>query len=418
MRPLILILGVTLTVACMSCGDSTVAVQSSAPAAADWRAAARAAASTVDSSWLAARLAVLADDDMQGRDNLSPGGAKARQWLEEQMTAIGLEPMGTDGFEQAFDQGVNLVGRIAGKDPALAHEYVLISGHYDHLGVVGAPHSQCHPSNLAPGDDICNGAADNAAGSIATLAVANALMHSQGTRRSILVVLWDAEEDGLLGSHYFADTDPRVPLDRIAAMYSIDNVGAYIIKGVDDSFAIGTEYATGLREKVTAINTEVGFNQFPVSSFFVGSETGGRSDHLPFRLHNVPIIFFGSGSPPEYHTPADEIGIVGFDKLAKITRHIVLMTADVANDDTRPTFVAAPAPQLDDARALVALGKVVLADPASIGFDDPFVINLLEGWLTQLNAYLADPPQTDQEWAAYQRYVKNIITTVYQFIDG
>ena len=420
MKPtLIFVLGLALMAACSSESTSVPSATSAPPTAAQWKASARAAASTIDGAWMESRLSVLASDDMEGRDNLSPGGAKARAWLEGQMTDIGLEPMGTDGFEQAFEQGINLVGRIAGNDPALADEYVLVSGHYDHLGVVGAPHSQCKASKLAPGDTICNGAADNGAGSIATLAIANALAHSAlGTRRSILVVFWDAEEDGLLGSHYFADQDPRVPLEKIAAMYSVDNVGAYIIKGVDDSFAIGTEYATGLRERITAINAETGFNQWPVSSFFVGSETGGRSDHLPFRLHNVPVIFFGSGSPPEYHTPADEIGIVGFNKLEKITRHVALMTADVANDDTRPSFVADPRPQLDDARALIALGEVVVADPSSLGISDPLLVGILKGWLTDLKAYIAHPPNTDAEWASYQRLVKSIITTVYGFIGG
>lgn len=415
MKPtLILVLGLALMAACSS-DDSS----SAPPTAEAWKASARAAASTIDGAWMASRLSVLAGDDMEGRDNLTAGGAKAREWLKGQMTEIGLQPMGTDGFEQAFERGINLVGRIAGNDPVLADEYVLVSGHYDHLGVVGAPHSQCRKSTLAPGDMICNGAADNGAGTIATLAIANALAHSQlGTRRSILIVLWDAEEDGLLGSHYFADADPRVPLEKIAAMYTVDNVGAYIIRGVEDSFAIGTEYATGLREKVTTINAETGFNQWPVSSFFVGSETGGRSDHLPFRLHGVPVIFFGSGSPPQYHTPADEIDIVSFDKLEKITRHVALMTADVANDDARPTFVADPLPQLDDARALIALGEVVLADPSSLGIDDPLLVGILEGWLADLKGYLANPPNTDQEWEAYERFVKSIITTVYGFIGG
>jgi Zn-dependent M28 family amino/carboxypeptidase len=115
---------------------------------------------------------------MEGRDNLTAGGARARAWLENEMIEIGLEPMGHDGFEQPFEQGVNLVGRIAGNDPLLADEYVVVSGHYDHLGVVGAPHSQCRASARAPDDTICNGAADNGAGSVATLAIANALARS------------------------------------------------------------------------------------------------------------------------------------------------------------------------------------------------------------------------------------------------
>lgn len=389
------------------------------PTAEEWRGSARAAANTIGADWLESRLGILAADDMEGRGNLRPGGAKAREWLKAQMAEIGLEPMGNDGYEQAFDEGINLVGRIPGKDPALADEYVLVSGHYDHLGVVGEPGSQCRESAQAPGDTICNGAADNAAGTIASLAAANALAHSElGTRRSILVVLWDAEEDGLLGSYHFADDDPLVPLEKIVAMYSVDNVGAYIIAGVDDSFAIGTEYSDGLREQVKAVNAETGLNFWPVSSFFVGSDTGGRSDHLPFRLHDVPIIFFGSGSPPQYHTPADELGIVSLEKLQKITRHVALMTADLANADGRPAFVSEPRPQLDDARALVALGQVVLADPAALGLDDPSLIGILETWMADLDNYLDNPPQTDEEWASYELFVKSIITAVYGFIGG
>lgn len=417
MNWLILLFALLLSGIGSSCGSSD---GSSAPPTAEaWKASARAAAAAIDATELESDLVVLADDAMEGRDNLTPGGARARQWLVEQMTAIGLEPMGTNGFEQAFDRGVNLVGRIAGSDAALAEEYVIVSGHYDHLGVVGAAGRQCRPSPRLPADVVCNGAADNAAGVVATLAVAKALAQSElGTRRSILIAFWDAEEDGLLGSRHFADTEPLVPLDKVVAMYSVDNVGGYIIEGVEDSFAIGTEYATGLRERVNAINAETGFTQWPVSSFFVGSDTGGRSDHLPFRLRNVPIIFFGSGSPPEYHTPADDIAVVSLDKLTQITRHVALMTADVANDDTRPTFVAAPVPQLDDARALLALGEVVLADPASIGFDDPVVISLLEGWVRRLNGYVADPPTTPQEWASDEQFVKSILNLVYEFIGG
>jgi len=414
MRPAWIPFLLVLLSACSS-NDSS----SKPPTAEELRESSRAAAATVDSEWLASRLAVLAGDEMEGRDNLTAGGAKARAWLEEQMIEIGLEPLGRDGFEQPFEQGVNLVGRIAGSDPLLAEEYVLVSGHYDHLGVVGAPRSQCRARSSTPGDTICNGAADNAAGSVATLAVANALANSDlGTRRSILVVFWDAEEDGLLGSRYFADQDPIVPLEQIVAMYSVDNVGGYIIKGVEDSFAIGTEYATGLREKVNAVNAETGFTQWPVSSFFVGSDTGGRSDHLPFRLHGVPIIFFGSGSPPEYHTVNDEIDVVSFDKLTQITRHVTLMTADVANDEGRPGFVDAPVPQLDDARAVLALGYVVQADPASLGLDDPFLIRILDGWIGRLERFIANPPTTDAGWETYETFVKEIINTVYSVIGG
>lgn len=415
MRPALIPVFLLALLAACSSSDSS----SKAPTAEGLRESSREAAATIDSGWLASRLAVLAGDEMEGRNNLTAGGARARAWLESQMIEIGLEPMGHDGFEQPFEQGVNLVGRITGNDPDLADEYVIVSGHYDHLGVVGEPRSQCRASTRRPQDTICNGAADNGAGSVATLAVANALAHSRlGTRRSILVAFWDAEEDGLLGSRYFADQDPLVPLEQIVAMYSVDNVGGYIIKGVEDSFAIGTEYATGLREKVAAVNAETGFTQWPVSSFFVGSDTGGRSDHLPFRLHGVPIIFFGSGSPPEYHTVADEIGIVSFDKLTEITRQVTLLTADVANDEERPGFVSEPSQQLDDARALLALGYVVREDPSSLGLTDPLLLGILDGWIRGLERYVNDPPTTEAAWKAYEKFVKEILTTIYAVIGG
>jgi hypothetical protein len=67
---------------------------------------------------------------------------------------------------------------------------------------------------------------------------------------------------------------------------------------------------------------------------------------------------------------------------------------------------------------LIALGEVVLADPSSLGIDDPVLVGILEGWLGDLKGYLAHPPNTDAEWASYQRLVKSIITTVYGFIGG
>ena len=384
----------------------------------NWRGAALDAAATIDASWLQERIAALSDDNMEGRDNLSLGGQRAREWLKSQMEAIGLEPFGRSGWEQPFPEGINLVGRLEGKDEALKNEYVVVSGHYDHLGIVGAPHSQCRALDDDP-DTICNGAADNAAGSIATLAIAKALVESKvGVRRSVLFLLWDAEEDGLLGSKYFVSQDPIVPLDSIVAMYTVDNVGAMVIPGVMSSFALSVETSDRLRELVKINNEALNYENYPVSAFFAGDTSGGRSDHVAFRDSGIPVIFFGSGSPPQYHTPEDEVGIINFEKLTLITRHALLMTADVANDADRPDFVADPRPSLDDATALVALGEIVLADPGALGLDDPELIGVLQGFMDQLNEYLANPPQTDAEWQAYQQYVRSIIVVVYTFISG
>jgi hypothetical protein len=110
--------------------------------------------------------------------------------------------------------GKNVVAMIEGTDPKLKHEYVMLSAHYDHVGV-GTPNAE--------GDSIYNGARDNAVG---TVAVINAARHfaKNPSKRSILLCAWTAEEKGLLGSAFFAE-NPLIPLKQIIYNLNIDNAG-------------------------------------------------------------------------------------------------------------------------------------------------------------------------------------------------
>ncbi len=119
---------------------------------------------------------------------------------------------GPDAFRQTFDAGTNLVGVIPGSD--LADQYVIVGAHYDHLG------SDCKGSG--PADNICNGATDNASGVAAALAVARSIAgDEQAPRRSVVIALWDAEEDGLLGSAAYL-ANPLVPLAQTVAYVNFD----------------------------------------------------------------------------------------------------------------------------------------------------------------------------------------------------
>ena len=358
-------------------------------------------------------LAVLAADAMEGRDNLSPGGLLARQYLLEQMADLDLTPMGTDDFEQPFEQGVNLVGLIPGTDPELAAEYVLISGHYDHLGTADDPSSQCRSSRA---DKICNGAADNAAGVAATLLIARALSNLEvGPRRSILIVFWDAEEDGLLGSRHFVGTDPLVPLGQISAMFSIDIVGTELFSGGGYQFAIGVDHSEELRQVNHAVNDRLGTTVFPVSLNFDGG-AGGRSDHKPFIEEGVPALFYGSGSSPEYHTPADEIDVVDTDLAMGLIRHVLVVSIELANGEEHPSFQQERHPHIDDAIALSEIGHQVLEDPAAVGLTEDSLVLMMENWMDRLDGYIESPPQTDREWAEYQRFIDQILEAVYAFL--
>lgn len=373
-----------------------------------FRISAEAAMLGISSAWLKTRLEILAADDMEGRDNLKPGGEKAREYIIGELLAMGVTPRGTTGWTQPFEKGVNVIGEIPGQDPVLGKEYVIIGAHYDHLG------PSC--GDIA-GDTICNGATDNATGTAAAMAIARALVNNQaGTKRSVLVVLWDAEEDGLLGSSYYKETGLPIPLSAIIAVVNIDTVGTTIIPGVASSFAIGSEYASNIRPLIHANSATSGYTSHPVSSFFDGSDGNRGSDHLPFRKAGIPVVWYAGGTPEEYHTPADEIGLVDWEKLEGVTRHALLTTADLANTASKPEFVAEPKPHIDDAVALLEMAEAALVDPAITARLSTAMLDLANQWLEKLRSYVQTPPQTETEWEEYQTFLKGIIALVYSLL--
>ena len=154
----------------------------------------------------------MAADELEGRDNGTAGSLAAQQILIGQLAQFAqpADPtmVGDDGFRHVFPSGTNLLGVIPGGD--LADEWVVLGAHYDHLG------TDCRIDD--PADSICNGATDNATGVAVALDAARAIAAAGTPRRSVLVALWDAEEDGLLGSaaylqapHAPRDADDRVP---------------------------------------------------------------------------------------------------------------------------------------------------------------------------------------------------------------
>jgi len=378
-----------------------------------------AAAQSLSQKWLEQSLGVIAADDTEGRDNLTAGGKKARQYLISRLQAMGVKPAGKQGYEQPFSKGVNVVGVIPGADPSLASEYLILSAHYDHLGMVGVKGSQCKSKKTktkAKNAKVCNGAVDNAAGCAVVLGVVQALTSTKTRlKRSLLVVFWDAEEDGLLGAKHFANTEPLVPLAQVAAMFSVDAIGGDIVTGLAPFFALGLEYSSGMRKVVHDVDAYAGGQTHAVSSFFTGSEVGGRSDHLPFRLKSIPVIFFSSGAPPEYHSPADEVGIVKLPGLTAMARKVLLVCASVADAAARPAFVATPRPHLDDARALVALGTYVVKYPQSAGLTESMVNTVLAPMMKKLKEFIKTPPQTEAQWQEYQTYIKSVVSLVFSF---
>lgn len=229
----------------------------------------------------------------------------------------------------------NVLGLLEGSDPKLKDEYVIVSAHYDHLGVVGG-RTQF-------------GADDNASGVAALLEIAHAFVAGGvRPRRSILFVSFDSEEAGLLGSFYYA-RHPALPIERAAAVLNMDMVGRNedtpTWKFSPEQTArsvnlVGTLYSPALRKIAEQQNHATGL----LLDFKTDSEDKeewfARSDQYVFATERVPVILFNTGEHPDYHTENDTWNLLNYPKLEKIARLVFLTAADVANRDTRPAFEA------------------------------------------------------------------------------
>ena len=272
----------------------------------------------------------LAADDLEGRDNGTAGSALARRFLIGQLRSFskGLDPSarGEDAYLQRFPRGANVVSLIRGTD--LADQYVVVGAHYDHIG------RGCGKGE--PGDRICNGATDNATGVAAAVSVGRAIAATR-PRRSVVIALWDQEEDGLVGSGYYT-RHPLVPLERTVAYINFDLQGANLSPSQRRStFAVGAETGGPLLERIVRTAGRHRNLQTNMLSWIFGQ---GRSDYVRFLDVAVPSVFFTDATGPCYHTAQDEFEIVDTDKLVVQIDTALKTTYELANRRATPVFQA------------------------------------------------------------------------------
>lgn len=177
----------------------------------------------------------------------------------------------------------NVAGKVEGSDAKLKSEYVVFSGHWDHLGI-GEPD--------AKGDKIYNGAYDNASGVAAILGIADVLAKmpkKERPKRSMLFLFPTAEEQGLLGADYYT-RNPLVPLSKTAANVNIDGVNFF--GKVSDFMPLGAERSsimTQIEEAAAERKMTVKSDTRPEQGFFF------RSDHFPFAKFGVPAVSLQHG---------------------------------------------------------------------------------------------------------------------------
>jgi hypothetical protein len=221
----------------------------------------------------------------------------------------------------------NTVGILEGTDPVLKQEYIVVSGHMDHVG------TRCR--GATPADTICNGADDDGSGTVGVVEVAEALSQpGAAPKRSVIFLTVSAEERGLWGSQYFAN-HPPVDVKSIVADLNMDMIGR---NWKDSVVAIGMQHSDlgAMAEQVAAQHPELRMrvidDQWPSENLY------GRSDHYNFAVKGIPILFFTSGLHADYHAVTDSPDKIDAEKEERILRLVFYLAEEIGNRAERPRW--------------------------------------------------------------------------------
>ena len=296
---------------------------------------------------VAADVAFLASDRLEGRFTGSAGAREASAHIAEAFRRAGLRPGTSGSWFQEFrvasgapalhgtglggDSGLagrNVVAVLPGRDPALRAEAVVIGAHYDHLGTgtFGARDS-------ASRGQIHNGADDNASGTATLLEIAR-ILKEKPPRRTIVFVAFAGEELGLIGSDAYVK-QPAVPIEQTVAMINLDMVGRL---RDDRLMALGAETATELPALLDSLNRSAGFQ------LRASGDGYGASDHQSFYLAKRPVIHFFTDLHEDYHRPGDDADKLNVAGMARIARFAADLARVIADRDARLTLVDMPRP--------------------------------------------------------------------------
>ena len=331
---------------------------------------------------LRGHLSFIASDLLEGRNTPSRGLEIAAEYIAAQFRRAGLEPAGDAGSESFFqtsewsvgagannsveltvDEGKqkiraradqlatlgvsveqktdnanggserqavklrNVVGLLRGSDPVLKDSYVIVSAHYDHIGVRPA----------GEGDRINNGANDDGSGTVSVIELASALASlKQKPKRSVVFITWFGEEKGLQGSRYYG-RHPIFPLEKTVAMLNLEHLGR-----TDDNEGLklnsatltGFDY-TDLGPIFRSAGEKTGVNVYKDENnsdrFFSRSDNQALADAgIPAHTLCVAFIF------PDYHAVGDHWEKIDYTNLARVNRMIALSLLTIADNAQAP----------------------------------------------------------------------------------
>lgn len=301
---------------------------------------------SVNRSSAEATIGFLANDELQGREAGFHGSRVASEYIVSLLQWMGVSPM-NEGYYQSFEayrkerqktgrfevhpdsiavlkkevhqklSMRNVLGMIPGKNK---NEYVIVGAHFDHLGIDPA----------LDGDQIYNGADDNASGVSAVLQIARAFIASgQQPERNVIFAFWDGEEKGLLGSKYFMQTCPFAT--QIKGYLNFDMIGrnnkpqqpkqvVYFYTAAHPAFG------DWLKEDIKKFDLQL------EPDYRAWDNPVGGSDNATFAKLGIPIIWYHTDGHPDYHQPSDHADRLNWDKVVEITKASFLNMWKMANE--------------------------------------------------------------------------------------
>lgn len=294
-----------------------------------------------------AYIGFLASDELEGREAGFRGARIAGEYIVSNLKTIGISPL-FNSYYQPFEaynkerqkkgrfqvhpdsiaglkQGVhqklsmnNILGKIDGKNP---NEYVIIGAHYDHLGV----------DPMLNGDQIYNGADDNASGVSAVLQIAKAFLATgEQPERTVIFAFWDGEEKGLLGSRYFVQSFPEI--DKVKGYLNFDMIGrnnneakpSQVVYFYTEAYPA---FGDWLKNDIKKYNLNLTPDYRP------WDKPVGGSDNASFALLDIPVIWYHTDGHPDYHMPGDHTEKINWDKVVNITKASFLNMWNLANEE-------------------------------------------------------------------------------------
>jgi len=288
---------------------------------------------------LKGNLSFLSSDLLEGRATPSRGLDIAAEFIASRFRMSGLEAVGDDGYYQTADWPLrgdapktakvrNVIGVLRGSDPKLKDTYIIVSAHYDHLGM--------KPEG-SEGHRIYNGADDDGSGVVGVIELANALRDSH-LRRSIVFMTYFGEEKGDLGSNWYGK-HPILPLEKTIANINLEQIGRTDdVEGprVNELSMTGFDYSDlGAMLNASCERAGIKVTKHPRNSdaFFFRSDNATLAGE-GVVAHTVCTAF----EFPDYHQVGDTWEKVNYDNEARVLKGLALRLLDLANSDKEPTW--------------------------------------------------------------------------------